>query len=71
MKITIPNNRVPRPRPNIPTVSLTDEAYDILVDLSHEYNISMRRLASAIIVGAYEHIEIEKEGNKHGKATDA
>lgn len=71
MKITIPNNRPQRPRPDIPTVSLTDEAYDVLVELSHEYNVSMRRLASAIIVGAYENIEIEKEGVRHAEATDA
>lgn len=49
----------------VPTVSLTDEAYDILMDLSTEYNISMRRLASAIIVGAYGNIEIEKGGSTH------
>ena len=65
MKITIPNNRPVRPRPEVPTVSLTDEAYDILMDLSTEYNISMRRLASAIIVGAYGNIEIEKGGSAH------
>lgn len=66
MKITIPSNKAPRPRPDIPTVSLTDEAYDVLVELSHEYNVSMRKLASAIIVGAYENIEIEKEDGKNG-----
>lgn len=71
MKITIPNNRTPRPRPEVPTVSLSDEAYDVLVELSYKYNVSMRRLASAIIVGAYENIEIEKEGSRHAKPTDA
>ena len=71
MKILIPSNKPQRPRPDIPTVSLTDEAYDILVELSHEYNTSMRRLASAIIVGAYENIEIEKEGAKHAEPTEA
>lgn len=62
MKILIPNNKPRRPRPEIPTVSLTDEAYDVLVDLAYEHNTSMRKLASAIILGAYQHIEIEKEG---------
>jgi hypothetical protein len=66
MKIKIPDNQVPRPRPMVPTVSLTDEAYDILMDLSTEYDVSMRKLASAIIVGAYGNIEIEKGGSAHG-----
>lgn len=63
MKILLPNDRQRRPRPEIPTVSLTNEAYDVLVDLSHQYDTSMRKLASAIILNAYEHIEIEKESD--------
>ena len=65
MKILIPNNKPKRPRPAIPTVSLTDDAYDALMDLAYEHNTSMRKLASAIILGACEHIEIEKEGGSH------
>ena len=62
MKIQIPTQKKNRPRPAIPTVALTDEAYDALAALSSEYNVSMRTLASAIIIGARENIVIEKEG---------
>ncbi len=61
MKITIPSNSTPRPRPSVPTVCLTDEAYDILLSLSTDYNVSMRKIASAIIVNAFATLEIEKE----------
>ena len=65
MKIQIPSKKRNRPRPAIPTVALTDEAYDVLSELAATYNTSMRVLASAIIMSAHESIEIEKEGNKH------
>lgn len=65
MKIQIPTQKKNRPRPAVPTVALTDEAYDVLAELASEYDLSMRILASSIILGAYEHIEIEREGAKH------
>ena len=65
MKIQIPSKKRNRPRPAIPTVALTDEAYDVLAELAADYDTSMRVLASAIIMSAHESIEIEKEGNKH------
>ena len=65
MKIQIPTKKRNRPRPTVPTVALTDEAYDVLAELAADYDTSMRVLASAIIMSAHESIEIEKEGNKH------
>ncbi len=65
MKIQIPTKKRNRPRPAVPTVALTDEAYDALAELAAKYELSMRVLASAIIMGAHEHIEIEREGAKH------
>ena len=64
MKIQIPTNKRNRPRPAVPTVALTNEAYDVLAELASEYDTSMRLLASAIIINAHECIEIEKEGYK-------
>ena len=65
MKIQIPAKKRNRPRPTVPTVALTDEAYDVLAELAADYDTSMRVLASAIIMSAHESIEVEKEGNKH------
>lgn len=65
MKIQIPTKNRNRPRPAVPTVALTDEAYDVLSELAAEYDTSMRLLASAIIMNAHECIEIEKEGYTH------
>lgn len=65
MKIQIPGKQRNRPRPSVPTVALTNEAYDALAELSCNYDTSMRMLASAIIMSAYENIEIEKEGGRH------
>ena len=64
MKIQIPSKKRNRPRPAIPTVALTDEAYDVLASLAADYDTSMRLLASAIIMSAHENIEIEREGGK-------
>ncbi len=66
MKIQIPDKQRNRPRPAVPTVALTDEAYDVLAELSANYDTSMRVLASAIIMSAYGNIEIEKGGSTHG-----
>lgn len=66
MKIQLPSKKHNRPRPAIPTVALTDEAYDVLAEMAGTYDTSMRMLASAIILNAYEHIEIEKEGVTNG-----
>ena len=65
MKIKVPTKKKGRKTPVFPSVSLTEEAYEVLVSLAAEYDISMRLLASAIITNAHENIEIEKEGNKY------
>lgn len=62
MKINIPHNRPARTRPTVPSVNLTDEAYDALYALSLKHNVSMRQLASAIIIEARESIEIVRGG---------
>lgn len=62
MKINIPSATPKRIRPKTPTVVLTDEAYDMLLNLSYCHNVSMRQLASAIIVQSVtEGLKIEKE----------
>ena len=62
MKISIPTNRPARPRPCTPSVNLTNEAYDALYELSVKTNISMRQLASAIIIEARDNLEIVRGG---------
>lgn len=65
MKITIPQNRPEsKPRPTFPSVHLTDEAYDALFELSIKYNISMRQLASKLIVEACNNLEIDVGGEQ-------
>ena len=65
MKINISQKKTPGcPRPTFPSVHLTDEAYDVLNDLSAKHNISMRQLASAIIVSAGPDIEIDQGGEQ-------
>lgn len=59
MKISILSNRQ-RPRPDSPCVNLTLEAYDALMALANQHNISMRKLASEIIVEACKNIEVVK-----------
>ena len=62
MKIHISEKRRV-PRPTQPAVSLSDEAYAALLALSDKYNVSMRKLASAIILKACDNFEIEKAGD--------
>lgn len=50
------------PRPTQPAVSLSDEAYAALLALSDKYNVSMRKLASEIILQACKNLEVEKIG---------
>lgn len=65
MKINIPMNRPEsKPRPTFPSVHLTDEAYDALFELSIKYNISMRKLASMLIVEACNTWEIAEGGEQ-------
>lgn len=59
MKISISGTKQ-RPRPNSPSVNLTFEAYDALMVLANKHNISMRKLASEIIVEACKNIEVVK-----------
>lgn len=55
MRIKLPPDVVRgRIRPATPTVVLTDEAYDALLEMSDNSNVSMRQLASAIIIQAAE-----------------
>lgn len=64
MKIHITEDAMRRraPRPTQPAVSLSDEAYEALLALSDAHNVSMRKLASMIIVEACKTLEIEKVG---------
>lgn len=64
MKINISQNRPERPRPKWPAISLTDEVYDVLYALSCKHNVSMRELASKIIIEACNNLEIEVGGEK-------
>ena len=65
MKLTISQKKMPeRPRPTFPTVHLTDEAYDVLNELSMKHNISMRQLASNIIIQVGPTLEIEQGGEQ-------
>ena len=50
------------PRPVHPVVSLSDEAYAALLAQSDKHNISMRKLASAIILEVCGELEVEKRG---------
>jgi len=61
MKIHISEKRRV-PRPTQPAVSLSDEAYAALLSLSDKYNVSMRKLASEIILQACKNLEVEKIG---------
>ena len=58
MKINISTKKPQRPKPETPSVSLTSEAYGALLELSARHNVSMRKLASLIIVQALAEIEI-------------
>ena len=64
MKIHIAEDKhcKPRTRPAQPAVSLCQEAYDKLLALSDKHNVSMRKLANAIIMEACDNLEIEKVG---------
>lgn len=62
MKLKLPPVIPNRVRPATPTVVLTDEAYDALYEMSCKHDVSMRQLASAIIVeSAREGIEIDAD----------
>lgn len=63
MKINISTKRPQRPKPESPSVSLTTEAYNALLELSAKHNVSMRKLASVIITQALAEIDIEIEGD--------
>lgn len=68
MKIHISEDMIRRrtPRPTQPAVSLSDEAYTALLALSDKYNVSMRKLASAIILEACNGtLQITEEGAAH------
>ena len=62
MKINVQPNKKARPMPETPSVSLTHEAYEKLLELSDTLNISMRRLVSEIVMK----VEIEKD-EKNGR----
>lgn len=62
MKIKISNKKPQRPRPEAPSVSLTVEAYDALMALSVQHKVSMRKLASEVIMQAIEDLNVEVEG---------
>lgn len=42
------------------TVRLTNEAYNVLVDMANESTISMSKIASKAVMYAYEHLEYEE-----------
>lgn len=64
MKIHITEDMIRKPgkRPTQPAVSLSDEAYDALLSLSDKLNVSMRKLASMIVLEACKNLESEKVG---------
>ena len=49
-----------KPRPTQPAVALSKEAYAALLELSDKHNVSMRKLASAIILEVCGKLEVEK-----------
>lgn len=53
MKISVNRPNTGKPRPRYAAVGLDAEAYDILLRLADEHGLSMRAVASAIIVSAY------------------
>ena len=61
MKLEMPPTTPRHIRPSTPTVVLTNEAYDALLDLSCKHNVSMRQLASQIIVQASKDLEVIKK----------
>lgn len=63
MKIHISEDMIRRrtPRPTQPAVSLSDEAYAALLSLSDKHNVSMRKLASAIILEACNSMEVTSD----------
>ena len=58
MKIHIVNDKQ-APRPTQPAVSLSTEAYEALLAQSDKHNVSMRKLASEIILNACSDLEVE------------
>ncbi|MFV0527734.1 MAG: hypothetical protein ACK5MN_03290 [Lachnospiraceae bacterium] len=42
-------------------IRLTPEAYNALVDIYNESTLSLRQIASKLIIAAAEHVEYEKE----------
>ncbi len=60
MKIHITDDMIRKPakRPAQPAVSLSDEAYTALLKLSDGCNVSMRKLASEIILKACDNLEV-------------
>ncbi len=69
MKINIPESAMRRktPRPTQPAVSLSDEAYDALLTLSDKHRISMRKLASMLIMESVKNLEVivDDENSDH------
>lgn len=55
MKIHIAPSKL---RPTQPAVALSQEAYTALLDLSDKHNVSMRKLASEIILKACDNLEV-------------
>ena len=47
-----------KPRPAQPAVGLSKEAYARLIEMSDKHNVSMRRLASEIILKACDNLEV-------------
>lgn len=47
-----------KPRPTQPAVALSQEAYAALLELSDKHNVSMRKLASEIILKACDNLEV-------------
>lgn len=63
IRITEDMKRRSAKRPAQPAVSLSDDAYSALLTLSDKENVSMRKLASAIILEACNStLEVEKVG---------
>lgn len=60
-KIIIPGRTMPKLQPGQqPVIRLTPEAYDVLMDIVNESSLSVKKVASEIIIQAKDLIEYDR-----------